>query len=112
MKYLVLMLLFPSLSFGQIVDGKNLADDMDIDYLDIYTQPKGVSDKVFIAIEYGQEVGTYDSPPRVMDSNGKPMVFNSLIDALNKFSKWGWELNTIYTSNNSGKHAVLKRKAK
>jgi hypothetical protein len=106
------LMLLPVMGWGQMVDGINLAETRNLQYVDIYMQQKGLSgNKLVAAVEYGQEVGKYEAPPRVLDESGKPMVFNSLIDALNMFSKWGWELISTYTSSTGGAlHAILKRK--
>lgn len=104
----------PVLGWGQIVDGKNLSEDKDISYLDIryYVHPsKGYG---VIDVEYGQKVKLFESPGRVTGEDGQPMPFKSLIDGLNKFSKWGWELVSTYSENHDGSsgvlHAILKRK--
>jgi len=103
------------MGWGQIVDGKNLSEDKDILYLDIYhtMELTGALNNV-IRVEYGQKVGALELAGKVTEEDGKSMPFKSLTDGLNKFSKWGWELVSTYTKDYNGSsgelHAILKRK--
>lgn len=113
---LFLMLFAPLFANSQIVDGVNLAERLDIDYLEIQGYNMGMFKKrIVVIVDYGQKIKMFDSDTRVEDENGKPIVFNSMIDAVNRFSGWGWELQFAYavsTGTNGGSiyHYVLRRR--
>ncbi|GAA4306511.1 hypothetical protein [Nibribacter koreensis] len=79
-----------------------------------------------IRIDYGQEL-LYGAESYIKDDKGKPMKFNSVIDALNYLNSKGWELvssfvgvphstspgyseGSITTSSSSEFHYVMRRK--
>lgn len=109
------IVLIPYFSFSQIVEDVNLAEKPEVQYIDIYSQPKGLSGKVVIIVNYGQVIKDALDFHYVKDDAGKKYQFNNIQDALNKFYGWGWELVTFYSEGNQFggiTHAVLKRKDK
>lgn len=101
--------------WGQIVDGKNLAEDATIEYLEISAIWGPVTRKVIILVDYGQVVyvGTNTT---VEAPNGSTIKFNSIMDAVNRFAGWGWELYLAHDVNagngDSIYHYVMRRKKK
>lgn len=65
----------------------------------IYCQIVGVSklmsNKLVIMIDFGQEAKFF-SDQRLRDENGKPIVFNSMVDAMNWMGNDGWEFVQAY----------------
>lgn len=115
----LIVLVFCLIVFGfttvhsQTVNGVPIKD-IDVDYMQIVGTSKLMSNKVTIEIDFGQ-VNKYWSreDTQVKDSNGKLVVFNSMIDALNFFSKNGYEFidaNAITIGNQNVYHFMLKKK--
>lgn len=72
--------------------------DIDAEHIQIVGQQKLLSTKVKIDVEFGQQnkvLSGHDT--RIKDENGYPMIFNSMIDALNFFSKHGYDFLQAYT---------------
>ena len=67
---------------------------------------KFMSKNVSVTIDYGQKVGFWQVDASVMklvDDEGKPMKFNSMIDACNYLSSLGWTyVNAYAASSNQG----------
>lgn len=102
---------------AQIVDGKNIGEMTEVQYVEI----KGVSQglfkkKIVVIVDYGQKINAFETDARVQGPDGKAVVFNSMMDALNQFSGWGWELVTTYfiSEGSSGSviNYVLRKKSK
>lgn len=66
-----------------------------------------MSNKINISIDFGQESRTFDNNTLV-DANGQPMVFNSIVDALNYLGSKGWDFEQAYQlpSNIKGESPV------
>ena len=64
-------------------------------YAEVVSAQKFLSRKVYIAIDYGQEIGIFE-PTGLMGKDGKPMVFNSVVDAMNFMGEKGWEYLDSY----------------
>lgn len=81
-------------------------------YSEIVGTAKFMSTKVTIEISFGQRI-KYFADNRLKDpQTGKPIVFNSMIDALNHMGKQGWELAQAYIvteSNVNVYHYLLKK---
>jgi hypothetical protein len=88
--------------------------NIDVDYVQIVGTSKLMSNKVTIEIDFGQENKYWSArDTQVKDENGKLVVFNSMIDALNFLSKNGYEFIDAYTitiSNQNVYHYMLKKK--
>lgn len=67
---------------------------------------KFMSKNVSVTIDYGQKVGFWQVDTSIMklvDEDGKPMKFNSMIDACNYLSSLGWTyVNAYAASSNQG----------
>jgi hypothetical protein len=70
---------------------------------------------VTIEIDFGQENKLFSSnkDTRIRDENGKNMIFNSMIDALNFMTKNGYEFVQAYAfavGNQNVFHNLLRKK--
>jgi hypothetical protein len=89
--------------------------DIDVEYVQIVGTSRLLSNKLTIEIDFGQENKLFssDKDTRVKDANGKNMIFNSMIDALNFMTRNGYEFVQAYTvvvSNQNVYHYLLRRK--
>lgn len=109
--FLIPVLIY-STSFAQIlVDGRDIAK-MDIKYIEIVAKAKAMSMKVKIVVDYGQEPGLF-SNQKIEDMTGKPLVFNSVIAALNYLYARGWKCVNNYaitTNSQNYFHYLLERR--
>ena len=83
-----------SICHAQFVGDKPLAD-ITVDYIQIEEVSRMLSSKSFIEVDYGQNIKLLDRNERIKDQNGSDIEFNSMIDALNFLSKYGYEFLTI-----------------
>lgn len=68
--------------------------------------------RVTIAVDFGQKMKLWDN--KMKDESGKPMKFNSLVDALNFMGRKGWEFVQSYSDQrreNYADHHFLMRKS-
>jgi len=90
--------------------------DINVDYMEIVGTGKFMSNKLTIEIDFGQENKYWSSKDtQLKDANGKLIVFNSMIDALNFFSANGYDFVTAYivtvgSNNQNVYHYLLKKK--
>ncbi|MCB0595448.1 MAG: hypothetical protein KDD28_15255 [Phaeodactylibacter sp.] len=113
MKKLILsavMLAACTVAFAQVsVEG------VDINALDIkYCELRGyntstLSQKVSIVIDYGQEFKAF-KPQVIRGEDGKPVVFNTMVDALNFMEKNGWEYLNSHAVAGAGVYNYLLRR--
>lgn len=107
--YKLLLLLVICLSTTLI----SAQDNTKFDYCEIVGTSKLLSNKVTVEIDFGQATKFFDDN-RYKDENGKVIIFNSMIDAMNYMGKQGWEFvqayAVTYTNNNNVYHYVLKKK--
>jgi len=93
MKKLLLFILFGlfiQTSFSQVyVEDQNI-NELDIKYLQLVGLNPFLSSKVKIYVDYGQPTKFMKSY-KIKNAEGKPIKFNSIIDALNFMDKNGWE---------------------
>jgi len=88
-------------------------DSIKVEYLGIVGYSKLMSlTKVSIVVDYGQK-RTVMTDIRLKNEEGRPVVLNGMIDALNFFAKYGWEYCDAYvvTAGQSNVyHYIMKRK--
>ncbi|MEO9012076.1 MAG: hypothetical protein ABI266_02570 [Ginsengibacter sp.] len=96
--------------FSQLVNGVNLKD-IGVEYLEISERPillKGA--KINLLVNYGQPIKEIsDMQKFLMDSAGKKIEFNSIIDGLNFMSDHGYEVVQTYKTDSV---SYLMRKKK
>jgi hypothetical protein len=89
--------------------------DIDVNYVEIVGTSRVLSSKLTVEIDFGQENKLFssDKDTKIKDVNGKNMIFNSMIDALNFMTTNGYEFVQAYavtTSNQNVYHYLLKKK--
>jgi len=99
---------------SQTVNGIPL-EQIDVDYVQIVGTSKSLSNKVTIDIDFGQHDKFFKSKDtQIIDENGKKLIFNSMIDALNFMSKNGYEFidaNAFVRGGQNVYHFMLKKKS-
>jgi hypothetical protein len=82
---------------AQSING-TLLKEIDVEYLQIVGTAKFLSSKITVQIDFGQNQKLIQSAKKtaILDENGKKLIFNSMIDALNFFSKYDYEFVTAY----------------
>lgn len=116
-KLLLLFVLLVSLaSFGQTINGIAIKD-LDVQYLQIIGTSRYMSSKLNITIDIGQRtkaISSNNDTARLKDQNGEVLLFNSIIDALNFMSAYGYEFVTASIVNEEGQNVyyyLMKKKA-
>ncbi|MFD2784632.1 hypothetical protein [Hymenobacter rubripertinctus] len=89
--------------------------DIDVEYVQIVGTSKLLSTKLTIEIDFGQKTKFFSSGKEtiVKDADGKPVDFNSMIDALNFMSKNGYNFVNAYTitvANQNVYHYLMRNK--
>lgn len=108
---LLVVLLSSMNSWSQTINGKPLAE-IDVEYMQIVGRPNVMGTKVSIGVDYGQERKTFENTVNLEDEDGKKIELNSMVDALNFFSKYGYEFVTTYTitiRNQNVYHYLLRK---
>lgn len=80
---------------AQMVDGVDISKDTSIHYIQILHRYNMLNGKLTVAVDYGQKKTMDD--PKVEDSNGKAIKFNSPMDFLNYFYRHGWLLVNAFS---------------
>lgn len=67
-------------------------------YAELLGYEKGLfTNKVKVNVDFGQEVSFWKrGDMRIVDENGKDIVFNSMVDAMNFMGKHGWQFVQAY----------------
>lgn len=79
-------------------------------YCQIVGTSKFMSNKLVVTIDFGQEAKFF-SDQRLRGEDGKPIVFNSMVDAMNWMGNDGWEFLQAYVvtmSQQNVYHWLLK----
>jgi hypothetical protein len=91
--------------------------DIDVNYVQIVGEAKPLAAKPRVQIDFGQRTKMFSSGKdnTVRDEAGKIVKFNSMMDALNFFSSYGFELVSSYVTpesnadfNNTTHYYILK----
>ena len=100
-------------SKAQTVNGVRLTE-IKSTYIEISVFRRLSTGKVWIYLDYGQQIVNRRVNTLVKDDDGKELEFNSLIDCLNKLKNYGYELFQVYDRTDEGstiaKYYILKRK--
>ena len=79
-------------------------------YCEIVGTQKFMSNKVSIEMDYGQ-AAKFGESKKLRGDDGKPVVFNSMVDAMNMMGAQGWEFVQAYVvtaQNQNVYHWLLK----
>jgi|SRR5690606_1080003 hypothetical protein len=83
------------------------------EYCEVISRSRLLSSKPKITVDFGQAYSFWKDRRVLKDANGKPIEFNSSIDALNYMASFGWELVNTYSVIDSDNYKtfyyVLKR---
>lgn len=70
----------------------------------------GLGKEVRVEIDFGEESGGWqgnnDGRDLIIDENGKPIKFNSMVDAINYMGERGWKFETSYVLTVNNKNVV------
>ena len=109
----IILILGISASYAQTVNNKPIKE-IDVEFVQIVGTSKLMSNKLTIEIDFGQENKFWSSKDtQVKDENGKLMIFNSMIDALNFMSHNGYSFinaHTVTIGNQNVYHYLLQKK--
>ena len=116
MKKVLLVLaiaLFGFTANAQTIDGKSF-DSLDQEFVQIVGMAKLMSNKVKITINFGQENKIFSGKDdgTIYNKEGKKMVFNTMIDALNFMHSVGYEYEDSYAltvGNQNVLHYLLRK---
>ena len=64
-------------------------------YCELLGTQQFLSKKVTVQVDFGQET-RYFADNRLVDADGKVIVFNSMVDAMNYMGTLGWEFEQAY----------------
>ena len=88
--------------------------DLDTEYVQITGEPRMLSDKINLVVDYGQErKRLFSKPMMLMETGNREMEFNSMIDALNFMTRHGYALVESFGVNKEfpySQHLMRKRK--
>ena len=100
---------------GQVIN-KMALKDISVDYLEITSIDHWGKANITIDVDYGQfnrKLVRADS--ELMDNAGQPIEFHSMMDALNFFKTFGYELFDVFVMPSSASadapHFILKKYA-
>jgi len=100
---------------GQTING-NPIQDIDTEYIRIVGFSKLLSNKVTIQIDFGQQDKIWKmKDTQLLDKDGKPVVLNSMVAALNFMSENGYEFVQAYAfviSNQNVYHYLMRKQKK
>lgn len=65
-------------------------------YCELVGSQQFMSNKVTVAVDFGQETKWFQDKRMIDEKTGKPKVFNSMVDALNYMGGSGWEFVQAY----------------
>lgn len=97
--------------------GLNAQNSSETVYCDIVGTEILFSNKITVDIDFGQKSSFWTDykEKRLVDEKGKPIKFNSMIDALNFMAKLGWEFQQAYvvtTNDQNVCHWLMKKTLK
>ena len=114
----VCMAVFAQENVDQSIQAENrsqLIEQKQFIYCELLGRGKLLSSKVTVDIDFGQPVSFWVPDRRYRDENGKPINFNSMVDAMNFMGSLGWEFVQAYVvteSNQNVYHWLLKMEIK
>lgn len=101
-----------SVFYQATVNGVNI-EDIESPFIRIVGTSKFLSTKIRVNIEFGQEIKYFKNTTTIKDGLGNPIDFNSMIDAMNYMSYFGYEFLQAYVitvGEQNVYHYLMKRK--
>ena len=66
-------------------------------YCEIVSSSRGIfSDKTSVELDFGQYASWWSTDRKLVDEDGKTIVFNSVLDAVNYMARRGWTFEQMY----------------
>jgi len=110
---ILIMLAFSLNGMSQVMVNGVDVNKQDVEYCKLIGYNKSLfGNKIIITIDYGQKM-KFTQAQTITGKNGKAIVFNSVIGALNFMQKNGWEYVNNYAiamGQSNVYHYLLKRK--
>ncbi len=101
---------------GQVTINGIPIKDIDVEYAQIVGFSRLLSSKISVRLDFGQERTLFGSrrATQLIDENGNPINFTSMIDALNFMHQQGYEFVQAYAETINDEHVThyLLRKKK
>lgn len=85
---------------------------LNINAREVYCELLGISNisgsKVKVEVDFGEEKNKWgkDSRDVLVDADGKPIKFNSMVDAMNYMSQFGWKFKSAYFVTVGGSNVI------
>jgi hypothetical protein len=115
-KIIFTLFVFCAITFAATAQSDTIATALQkkYSYCEIVSSPGLAGAKITVEIDFGQKTKVFQDT-RLKGKDGKPIKFNSTIDALNYMGSDGWELVQVYTTTYSADtfryHYLLKKEA-
>lgn len=109
-------LFFSIISFVSVVLAFAQSNNTKSVYAELLGFEKGLfSNKVTVTVDFGQDVSFWKQgrDNKIVDENGKDIVFNSMVDAMNFMGEKGWSFVQAYVvthGNQNVYHWLLTKK--
>jgi len=95
-----------STAFGQTVNDVPISA-IDVEYIQIFSSAKPFSSVITIQADFGQKRNYMSTESTsLLNSEGQPIEFNSMIEAINLFSQFGYEYLDAYSVNINSRDVV------
>lgn len=109
----ILLLLSAKYSFSQTVNNIPISE-LNTNFIEIVATQKLMSKKVTIQLDFGQQINSFGGMKQIVvqDKKGRNKEFNSVIDALNFFSQYGFKFEQSYCvtiSNQNVYHYLMSK---
>ena len=90
-----------------VVAATSLADSHKV-YCELLGTQKGlVGSKATVTVDFGQEQNVWKgNDQRLVDEDGKDIVFNSMVDAMNYMGEFGWNFEQAYVVSNGSQNVL------
>lgn len=80
---------------------------IDVEYIQIFSSAKPFSSVITIQADFGQKRNYMSTESTsLLNSEGQPIEFNSMIEAINLFSQFGYEYLDAYSVNINSRDVV------
>src|SRR5690554_1552244 len=92
--------------YAQTVNNVSISA-IDVEYIQIFSSAKPFSSVITIQADFGQKRNYMSTESTsLLNSEGQPIEFNSMIEAINLFSQFGYEYLDAYSVNINSRDVV------